>query len=142
MDLSLICTNVRQNFIGIQAYRQLEIINQVFNTIVWYFLPIFTFIIVVVAALMGYMIIKMAGSIPHTLLILEILLSAVIFGGVLIEYPLMADVMEKSSNFLRILDLQGGSIHIKNSCVAADPSRFGLVRTFTFIKAQALGYLT
>lgn len=99
--------------INMQTYLQLVIITQVMNTIIWYFLPVFTLILVVFTIVMGYMILKMAGSIPYALIILDAMLSALILWFIMLAFPVVADVMMKSADFLRNLELHGVSNYRK-----------------------------
>lgn len=112
---------IGKHFVFIKTYRQLEIINQVVNIIDSYIFPIFVLILIVVAVLMGYMIVKMTGYIPYALLVLETLLSAVIYVCILVAFPLVADLLEKSVNFIRIFKLQSGSAYRKKQLRSCRP---------------------
>lgn len=107
--------------VSLHSYRELEIINHVVNTIFLHFLPVFTLIMVVLAVLMGYMLIKMTSSIALALVILEIMQSAVVFGFILIGFPVLADVLEKSNDLLRNLKLQRNSPSRKRQLRSCTP---------------------
>lgn len=113
--------NICKFVIGMQTYRQFHIIIQVVNTITSCFLPVFTLTIVILAVVMGHMIIKMTGSVPHSLVILEIMTTAAIVAFIMIAYPLCADVLRKSADFLRSLELQGGSMYRKRQLYSCRP---------------------
>lgn len=101
------------HIMSIRRYRQLQIINLIFNQLLVYFLPVLTLMFLVAIAMMGYMLIKMSGIVPHALEVLVSMVTAAILGYIELGFGSMANVQRKSADFLVGLELQGGSMYRK-----------------------------
>lgn len=113
--------NISEYFINMRTYRQLQIMNQVANHIIRNVLPVGTLILLLDSVMMGYMIIKMSGVVPHTVTFLEVTIFAAIVGFIQIGFSLMAELMKKSSDFIRGLKLQGLSSQRKRQMRSCQP---------------------
>ncbi|OXA63035.1 hypothetical protein Fcan01_00927 [Folsomia candida] len=102
--------NISQYVISIRIYRELQILTQVINQFIRYVIPVGALIFVLLAAMLGFMVIKMAGKIPFALVFLDVTIIGAILGFIQIEFSLMADVMRKSTDFKKDLEFQGGYI--------------------------------
>lgn len=102
--------NICEYVVSIKIYRQLQIIDQVTNHLVRYILPVVSLMLTLCAVMMGFMVIKMTGGIPFTLVFLEITSTASTLGFIQIGFSLMADVMKKSTDFIRTLQLHVGYV--------------------------------
>lgn len=105
--------NIGKYVTSMRTYRQLQIINSVYNRIIWHLFPVITLIIGVVAVIMGYVVINLAGSVPYALVILGVTSIAAIFGFIQLTFPIMADMIKKSADFLMVFKLQGCSSYRK-----------------------------
>ncbi|OXA49730.1 hypothetical protein Fcan01_15827 [Folsomia candida] len=106
-------TNISNYVARMRTFRQLQIINSVYNQAIRHLFPVITLIIVVVAVIMGYVVINLTGSAPHALVINAVTLNAAIFGFIQLAFPIMADLLGKSADFIMILELQGCSNYRK-----------------------------
>ncbi|OXA63030.1 hypothetical protein Fcan01_00928 [Folsomia candida] len=102
--------NVSKYITRTRTYRQLQIITQVINQLVRHILLVGALILVLSAAMLGFMVIKMAWKIPFALVFLAVTVIGAILGFVQIGFSSMADVMRKSADFKRDLEFQGGYI--------------------------------
>lgn len=93
----------------IRKYRQLQIITVILNQLLTYVLPQTNLIFLVGNVMLGYLLIKMTGIVPHALIILDLITLTSVMGYIQLGFGLMADVERKSDNFLMGLQFQGDS---------------------------------
>lgn len=115
------CTGSNQFAPTFLKFRQLQIINQVWNELYRRVMLFGVFSILIILVIMGYILIKLTFIVPLSLTFMAG--SQIICAGLMLHFamPLMVQVTKRSTDFVRYWEMRGCSSHRKRKLRSCSP---------------------
>lgn len=110
----IINSNLNPHYVAsMKRYRQLQIINSIFNHVFDYVISIGLLISSVCGIIMGYILIKLTGTVPHNIIFAATSVTCMMLGLADWLVPMMAELDSNSREFVRSWKLKRFSAYAK-----------------------------